>query len=167
MANIEQKIAIIEQIIGYIYTDKLICLEALQMNMDPMYVSLGGIRHLVRKNKNLETVGDAIIDAVLCKKWYEFRDSHGHRLSVEQFDSQIRQRNACNNFFTAIGRANGIDACILMNAGMGNRASDGMVANTVEAVIGAAYIDAGVNGLAVVNAIMARLGLDNPPLFST
>ncbi|KAH3987880.1 hypothetical protein HBH52_037250 [Parastagonospora nodorum] len=50
---------------------------------------------------------------------------------------------------------------------MGNRASDGMVANTVEAVIGAAYIDAGVNGLAVVNAIMARLGLDNPPLFST
>ncbi|KAH3987809.1 hypothetical protein HBH52_037240 [Parastagonospora nodorum] len=95
MANIEQKIAIIEQIIGYTYTDKLICLEALQMDMDPMYVSLGGIRHLVRKNKNLEAVGDAIIDAVLCKKWYEFRDSHGHRLSVEQFDSQIRQRNAC------------------------------------------------------------------------
>jgi dsRNA-specific ribonuclease len=91
----------------------------------------------------------------------------GHRLSVEQFDSQIRQRNACNNFFTAIGRANGIDACILMNAGMGNRASDRMVANAVEAVIGAAYIDAGVNGLAVVNAIMTRLGLDNPPLFST
>jgi len=79
----------------------------------------------------------------------------GHRLSVGEFDSQIRQRNASNNFFTAIGRANGIDTCILMSAGMGNRASDRMVANTVEAVIGAAYIDAGDNGL------------DNPPLFST
>lgn len=90
----------------------------------------------------------------------------GHRLSVEQFDYQIRQRNACNNNFTSIGRANGIDACILMNMGM-YRASDRMVANTVEAVIGAAYMDAGDNGLAVVEAIMTRLGLDNPPLFST
>jgi ribonuclease-3 len=82
MANIEQKIAIIEQIIGYIYVDKVICLEALQMDMDAMYVSLGGIRHLVMKNKNLEAVGDAIIDAVLCKKWYEFRDSHGKSSSI-------------------------------------------------------------------------------------
>lgn len=77
MANMEQKIAIIEQIIGYVFTDKLICLEALNMDGDLLSVLLGGIYHLVRKNKNLEAMGDAIIDAVLCKKWYKYRDSRG------------------------------------------------------------------------------------------
>jgi dsRNA-specific ribonuclease len=77
MANIEQKIATIEQIIGYNFVDKLICLESLQMDEDLISVPLGGTHHRVRKNKNLEAMGDAIIDAVLCRKWYQFRDSRG------------------------------------------------------------------------------------------
>jgi ribonuclease-3 len=77
MSVIDDKIAKIEQIIDYTFKDKLLCAEALQMDGGKQYLSVGGMQHNVLKNKNLEAVGDAIIDAVLCKLWYEFRDNQG------------------------------------------------------------------------------------------
>ena len=48
----------------------------------------------------------------------------------------------CNRNLGAVGRAKGLDACMLLNPGM-SAPSDYMVATTVEALIAAIYKDGG------------------------
>lgn len=55
-----------------------------------------------------------------------------------------------------MGKEKGLDKCIIPNSG--TQVSDKMVATTVEAVIGAAYIDAGDEGLAKVVEAFRRQG---------
>lgn len=77
MANVDQKIAQVEQSSKRTFTNKLICAEALQMAGDERYLRVGGAEYFVKKNKALESVGDTVIDAVLCKTWYESLDDKG------------------------------------------------------------------------------------------
>jgi hypothetical protein len=77
MENVDQNIARIEQIFGRTFHNKLLCAEALQMAGENILIDVGEKQCFVKKNKALESVGDTIIDAVLCKTWYESQDDEG------------------------------------------------------------------------------------------
>jgi hypothetical protein len=77
MATIDLKIAQTEQPIGYTFETKLFCAEALQMAAAAVYLHVSGTRHVVKKNRDLEALGDTIIATILCTKWYNFQDARG------------------------------------------------------------------------------------------
>jgi ribonuclease-3 len=79
MLNIDQQIAQIEQITAYTFNNKLFCAEALQMAdaSRSVLLDINGTPHAISKNDRLESLGDAMADAILCKIWYDFRDAQG------------------------------------------------------------------------------------------
>ena len=85
MSSTDSRIARLEQIIGYTFTSKLLCAESLQMASTEEYLSINGSLHFVKKNKNLESVGDTVIATVLCKKWYKFRDDQGTHVFLQVY----------------------------------------------------------------------------------
>lgn len=86
MASADTKIAYIEAITGYIFTNKLLCAEALHMdrgpNDTPGPVHIAGTTHFLDTNTRLAVVGDAMMDAVLSAKWFSAR-SAGGKLSYD------------------------------------------------------------------------------------
>lgn len=175
MADPSNKIAPTEAALGYTFTNKLLCVEGLQMAGAPGHITLNGSMHRVEKNTRLAVLGDAMMSCVLAEKWFEHRDVQGSylfpvtrtriliRLGIGQHLSkgdwdQLRQQLLSNGNLNAVGRAYGIDAVILKNAGL-RQVSNEMVATTVEAIVGAAHVDAGGEDLGVVRGIMERLGL--------
>ncbi|KAF2822555.1 hypothetical protein CC86DRAFT_80144 [Ophiobolus disseminans] len=164
MVDIDARISQIELITGYTFTEKPLCAEALQMEAPEVSYFISGSWHLVKKNKDLESVGDTIIAVVLCTKWYNFRDDQGKRLPVGIWDKLIRQKYLCNKNLARAGFAAGIDKCIIKNPGL-VRATNDMVANTMEAVIGAAYLDSN-ESLDIAGSIMEKLGLNTHSLLT-
>jgi hypothetical protein len=82
MDNVDQNIARIEQIFGRTFSNKLLCAEALQMAGENVLIYVGEKECFVKKNKALESVGDTIIDAVLCKTWYGSLDNQGMAIPI-------------------------------------------------------------------------------------
>jgi hypothetical protein len=64
-----------------------------------------------------------------------------------------------------IGFDAGVDKPIIANTGNVIQ-SNKMVATTIEAIIGAAFLDAGNDGLKVVRSIIKKLQMDNHPLLT-
>ena len=58
-----------ESIIGYIFSDKDICWEALQVSGSGVMTS--GRRFFQKGNQRLAVLGDAVLSSVLAKKWFE------------------------------------------------------------------------------------------------
>jgi ribonuclease-3 len=77
MADVDQLIARIEELTGYVFTNKLLCAEALQMGDKSIPLRINGTLHFIDKNDRLESLGDAWADAVLCNMWYHSRDAQG------------------------------------------------------------------------------------------
>jgi dsRNA-specific ribonuclease len=61
-----------------------------------------------------------------------------------------------------LGSALGVDMQIIKNSGL-PRVSNDKIADVMEAIHGAAYLDAGENGQNVVRSIMEHLGLTTHP----
>ena len=84
--SIDSHITGVEATIGYTYQDKSLCAEALQMrDTFSVYLTFGGRNREIAHNSRLELLGDRIIDAVLCKKWYKTRDINGNLFSGHVF----------------------------------------------------------------------------------
>lgn len=63
-----------------------------------------------------------------------------------------------SNFNLAVrGRANGLDGFIHNNPSQGNSVSDRTIAQTVEAILGAVWLDS--KNLAIVRGVMETMGL--------
>jgi ribonuclease-3 len=75
--NIDAKIALVEQIINYIFTNKVLCAESLQMAAPEKEMQVNGKVHLVQKNLNLAVLGDTLLSTLLSEMWYESRKAQG------------------------------------------------------------------------------------------
>ena len=79
--NLMSKVHSVETILGYIFQDPNICLEAIHV---PGAMITGFYdRNLSQGNKRLALVGDAILRAVLMTKRYATGDSKGTACSLE------------------------------------------------------------------------------------
>jgi ribonuclease-3 len=76
MTNIDAKIARVEEIIGYTFTDKVLCAEALQTAGFPQdRLTITGTIHLIRTNSRIAVLGDAVMALVLCEVWFPYRNN--------------------------------------------------------------------------------------------
>jgi len=138
----ESKLASCETSIGYIFKDKLLLLQALNNSGEPIYHA--GAWHKVEKNDALAILGDARVDAVLCRWWWDKTLVH-----VKGHWDQLRQATAGNAALLLLGQKFQLDRCVICNGGT-TKVSDKMVATAVEAVLGAVYLDGGEAALEIV-----------------
>jgi len=77
LVNIEEKAARIEAPFGYVFTNKRLCAEAVQMAAPQITTTYGGTRIFLDNNKRLAVLGDAVLIQALCTAWYAARDQRG------------------------------------------------------------------------------------------
>ncbi|KAH7093601.1 ribonuclease III domain-containing protein [Paraphoma chrysanthemicola] len=155
ITKIGAKIPKCECMLNYSFSNKLLCLEALNSNTYPIHFL--GATHKIRKNDALAVLGDARMAASLCKEWW---NSSTPRLTPVNWDTL--RKDALNNVPLAIlGRQTGLADCVVLNPGQtrdvnGYMASDRTVATAVEALFGAVYLDGGEEAM---EAVLRGLGL--------
>ncbi|KAK3061692.1 hypothetical protein LTS18_005650, partial [Coniosporium uncinatum] len=67
MANIERKVKICEQIVSYVYSDKLLC--AIALNTFPTVGAIQGTSQTLPRNGSMAIYGNAIVPSYLCREW--------------------------------------------------------------------------------------------------
>ncbi|KAL9033905.1 MAG: hypothetical protein Q9214_007289 [Letrouitia sp. 1 TL-2023] len=161
-----------ENIINYHFRDPSLLDEAFQAAGSLMTSS--GHRKFPDGNKRLAVVGDTVLQLALAETWYEGSEIRGISLdyflntissaarglhtAAERFN-RTRQEVGSNQNLDIIGRQNGLDRLINLAAGA-RQPSAGTMAATVEAVIGAVYLD---SGMTQVKDVMQTLGLVPTP----
>lgn len=78
MATTDSKVASCEGIINYVFTNKLLCLEALQASGHVLRWNGAYIR--VAKNDRMAILGDTVAKSSLCRKWFSTGRSKGKRI---------------------------------------------------------------------------------------
>ncbi|KAI4713528.1 hypothetical protein J4E89_000974 [Alternaria sp. Ai002NY15] len=164
MTDMDSRILQVQTMTGNHFQNKLLCAEALQMKEPNCPLRVEGTLHLFHKNRDLELVGDAVIDAVLATMWYEARDHNGERYSLAAW-TQMRNDLVSNEKFAERGFSLGLDKLIIMNRGMSSPSND-MVANTFEAIVGAIHVDARDASFAAVRNALEHMGFFDHPLLS-
>ncbi|KAI4215355.1 MAG: hypothetical protein LQ351_002255 [Letrouitia transgressa] len=161
-----------ESIIGYHFSDTFLLCEAFQaagslMTLDFRFL---GQRWFPEGNKRLAIIGDTVLQLALAEAWYEGSETRGISLD-SSFDTTVsaahcsyttaerfncaRQEVGCNKNLNIIGRQNGLDRLIIL-AGGARQPSVGTMAATVEAIIGAVYLD---SGMTQAKGVIQTLGL--------
>ena len=77
MANLDSNITQLESGIDYIFRDKLLAAEAIQMAAKVAVLYVNGNYHEIRKNDRLAIVGDSILDSMLSIEWYKAKGGRG------------------------------------------------------------------------------------------
>lgn len=160
----DTSLAAVEDIIGHKFGDSSKLWEALQAKGSPVSYING--RHILEGNKRLALIGDAVLRLALSSKWYAgngLRGKRQHRMwsaillisILGGFQSEFAFIGSNNNL-DAIGRQWQLQNFIVNNPSQGEFVSSGTMATTVEAILGAVYLD---GGLSAVEQVMARLGL--------
>lgn len=151
-----------ETIIGYQFTSKALCLQAL--HTFAAAVHLDGRIFRVPKNGAIAVLGDTILKSHLCQLWFSTGRPKGlntpfHRLppankSLGDFN-QILAELSTNSHLNEVGRFRGLDACVYLSDGT-KSVSDKTMSTVVEAIIGAVHQDGGGAAVAIV---LGQLGL--------
>jgi ribonuclease-3 len=76
MTTIDRKIVEAERILNYVFADKSLCVEAIQMAAPEVVVNFNGGRSIIQSNKRLAVLGDSVLSLELCKKWYQAGIDH-------------------------------------------------------------------------------------------
>ncbi|KAL9596605.1 MAG: hypothetical protein Q9219_005688 [cf. Caloplaca sp. 3 TL-2023] len=140
-----------EQVIGYEFKGPLLLWEALQADGSP--IALGCNPRFRSGNKRLAVVGDRVLDLLLSLKWYPTWEE---RL---EFD-KLRNKVVSNKALVEVGQGNRLERFITPAAGA-SRVEWRAMSATVEAIVGAAYLDGGLDAAKVV---VKGLGIDAPGL---
>ncbi|OAL57368.1 hypothetical protein IQ07DRAFT_484764, partial [Pyrenochaeta sp. DS3sAY3a] len=148
----------VESIIGYIFTNKLLCAEAVQMAAPTVEVTFANTHLHLENNKRLAVLGDAVMARLLCEKWYEAGYANGRRLPLCNW-TELRNDVLSNSALADRGYGLRLDECIFINPGT-LYISSPMVAMTFEAVFGAVCRDGGDGA---VQGVMQRLGFFEHP----
>ncbi|KAL9100881.1 MAG: hypothetical protein Q9163_003792 [Psora crenata] len=138
----------VEEIIRYTFQDGSILWEALHVPGAPCYDIAN--RNLSDGNKRLALLGDAILKTVLIENWYGTLDARGQ-------GNRHLSRIGGNANLADVGRRHGLDAFINPHPGQFGALGTGTVADTVEAILGAVWLDR--SDSASVRAVMQTLGL--------
>lgn len=140
----------VEAIIGYQFTEYSRIWEALQAAGSPVQVI--GNRRIDVGNKRLAVLGDCVLDLALAEAWLQGTGPRGG------FDI-IRQSVANNVNLERIGHATGLAAFVNLAPGSLGVVPKGPMTATVEAVLGAVYLDSDMD---TVKRTMNTLGLVSP-----
>ncbi|KAJ3454426.1 hypothetical protein MRS44_018320 [Fusarium solani] len=155
--NFGEKVSQCEEIIGYCFNDKVLCAEALNTAGDAKsFYILDGFYRQMPKNGRLAVYGDSIAESYLCSLWVQ-RELDKHCWTT------IRRDLLGNENLARVGKEHGIDNCINANGGTA-MASPGMIATTVEAILGAVERDGGRDAL---SRVMNQLRLVQHALLSS
>lgn len=167
----------VEATIGHTFRNKMLCVEALKMSgmHSPLYFD--GSIHPVAPNNRLALLGDRVLSLQYVR--FGLRRGivrvcllHIHPLPPSLFSSfldsllilrteqytEMDQDTVTRASLAVKGRALGFHEAILQSPGM-QSAKANMVAETFEAILGAAYVDSG-NQLSAVTRVIKRIGLD-------
>ena len=134
-------------------------------------VALPGLTTRMDGHKELALVGDAVLKLALTLDGYEAKRSRGEPLitpiprkvcssSISDLISKTLQTKASNVNLALVGRRMGLDNLVIVNPSQAGMVSDKVMANTVEALIGAVYMDS--NSIDAVRPVLAAMGLDWP-----
>ncbi|OJI84696.1 hypothetical protein ASPTUDRAFT_532401 [Aspergillus tubingensis CBS 134.48] len=116
-------------------------------------VALPGLTTRMDGHKELALVGDAVLKLALTLDGYEAKRSR-------DLISKTLQTKASNVNLALVGRRMGLDNLVIVNPSQAGMVSDKVMANTVEALIGAVYMDS--NSIDAVRPVLAAMGLDGP-----
>jgi ribonuclease III len=146
------KISAVEVAIGHKFADFSTIWEALQAAGSG--VLRIGSRRIVDGNKTLALVGDAALKLLMIKEGYEEGTGRG---AINDAVSGT----GSNANLARIGFAKGLDLLICMNPSHIGPVTPSMMATSVQAILGAVYLDCGLelNGL---KHVMTTLGLSGP-----
>jgi ribonuclease III len=160
-----EKVQACEAIIDHVFNDPLLCWEALQVAGSG--VSHSGTHCILNGNKRLAVVGDAVIDLILSKDWFESGANESDSpavlflrnnvlIFVSGYWTDIRMRVSSNANLHAVGIAVGLNSCMHVNPRNPVYFSPKIMATAVEAVIGTVFLD---GGLVATRTSMHVLGL--------
>ena len=144
-----QKLEALEEIIGYSFKNKELLNRALTHSSfaneeDPGY-----------DNERLEFLGDAVLDMVISNKLFkELKDSREGDLT------KLRAAVVCEKSLAKISKDKGINNYLRLGHGeeqSGGRTRNSIVADGMEAIIGAVYVD---SGFLAASAMIERLFAD-------
>ncbi|KAI7475429.1 hypothetical protein KC351_g10091 [Hortaea werneckii] len=130
-------ISLIQDLSGYRFRDENILLDAIDTT---------GLR-VQQSNQRLALLGDSILKFIILDDWYPTGAGNDH---VSRIGS--------NANLAAAARLHGIEACVFTHPGHRGPVSQATLSTTVEAIIGAVYLDS-ENDLNAVRAFMKALGL--------
>ncbi|KAJ5561014.1 hypothetical protein N7535_009211 [Penicillium sp. DV-2018c] len=99
-------------------------------------------------NKRLALVGDSVLSTSLLDEWYGNTEDGDH----------ILRKNACNKHLSCKGEACELDDFITGQPAQNGEITNGTRATTVEAILGAVWIDSGKN-IHAVDRVKANLGI--------
>ncbi|KAF2709146.1 hypothetical protein K504DRAFT_434035 [Pleomassaria siparia CBS 279.74] len=170
MTSTDLRISRAESSLGYVYENKLLAAEAIQMGAPITHLVVGGIYRPVGNNKRLALVGETALANALCKLWYEAHDSLGGPQPLAAWDA-LRKDVLGNANVARRGEEICIETCIIMSNGNCGLASAKMIATTLQALVGAVYLDGGeaavmhvVDNLGFVQHPTLRVMLKSPPI---
>ncbi|RHZ60737.1 uncharacterized protein CDV56_106795 [Aspergillus thermomutatus] len=146
--SLDERAAFVENIIQYAFTNRAILYEALRAAGN---LVLTGRPHRSDGNKDLALIGDAVLRLILVMDGYE--------ANFGRIDQTV-QAQASNPNLTQIGFQAGLENFILINPSQ-STVSNNVMATTVEAILGAVYLDSDMN-VQAVRAVMAVLNLGWP-----
>lgn len=133
-----QKIRAVEGILGYEFSDRTILRRALTREA---YAKERGDEDEDREDQEtLSTLGDGILKAILTEKLFSAGLESGEEITGRRRDFEM------NPYLADIARGLGIQPFIIMNGGedgRGEREDVGPLSDTLEAIIGALFLDAG------------------------
>lgn len=165
--SLADKVQTAQLTLGYTFDNPTIGMGAL---VTPG-VALPGLPTRMDGHKELAHVGDAVLKLALTLDGYEAKRSRGKPLLsslprkvcssfTSEFTSKILQTKASNVNLAMVGRRMGLDKLVIVNPSQAGMVSDKVMANTVEALIGAVYMDS--NSVDAVRPVLAAMGLDGP-----
>lgn len=127
-----------EKKIGYVFNDKALLEHAMT------HSSYANEKHLGKtdNNERLEFLGDAVLELVSSEFLY-----NEHKDEPEGVLTKLRASMVCETALAYCARELGIGGCLLLGKGedmSGGRERDSVTSDALEALIGAIYIDGGM-----------------------
>ncbi|KAL8947092.1 MAG: hypothetical protein Q9222_006589 [Ikaeria aurantiellina] len=144
--RVDDAVNAVQTMIDYNFTDSFLLWEALQAAGSTV-VTAGG-RIFPNGNKRLAVLGDTILQLAICEDWYNSGLPRG------AFDVH-RQRIGSNQNLNSVGLQAGLHNHV-NRAGGSTAVAPATMATTVQAVLGAVYLD---SDLQSVKSVMQTLGL--------
>ncbi|WOL39125.1 ribonuclease III [Pyramidobacter sp. YE332] len=119
--------------IGYEFSDPALLEEALT------HSSYAHERGVPFWNERLEFLGDAVLEVLISEELFRARPDASEGQMTRERASQVREE-----VLSAWGHSLGLDGLLLLGMGQRGSASENMIGDAVEALIGALYLDGGL-----------------------
>lgn len=119
--------------IGYEFSDPALLEEALT------HSSYAHERGVPFWNERLEFLGDAVLEVLISEELFRARPDASEGQMTRERASLVREE-----VLSAWGHALGLDGLLLLGMGQRGSASENMIGDAVEALIGALYLDGGL-----------------------